>query len=64
MPRWRVYGVVTATKYLGEYEAETMEKAEEMALESDAASVCLCNACNRQAEDAEIHSAGAEPIES
>lgn len=63
MKKWRVYGKIVASKYLGEFEAETKEEAERLALESDAAMVCFCHACAKEARDAEIASADAEPAD-
>lgn len=63
MAKWRVYGKVVATKYLGEFEAETKEEAEQMARESDTASVDLCHHCVKEADGAEIASAEAEAAE-
>jgi hypothetical protein len=63
MPKFRVWAAVTGTKYLGEFEAETKEQAEEMALVSDAASVRLCHQCSDECEDPQCDSASAEPVE-
>lgn len=52
MPKYRVYGVITATKYLGEFEAENEEQAEEMA--SKVAYVSICHQCSREIEGPEI----------
>jgi len=48
MPKYRAYGVLDATKYLGEFEADNKEKAEEMAEESDSQHVFLCHHCSSQ----------------
>ena len=60
---YKVYGVVTGSKYLGEFEADTAEEAVDLALESDEACCCLCHACSRECEDPSIESATAEPIQ-
>lgn len=57
MKRWAVIGVVTGSKYLGTFEAETAEQAIEMALEGDTASCSLCHHCSRECEDPEIERA-------
>ena len=61
MPRYAVYGLVTGTKFLGEFEAETMEKAIEMAGED--AFVNLCHHCASECDGAEIHEFKAERID-
>ena len=52
--RWRVYGIVTGSKYLGEFEAETAEQAEQMAMD-ESGFVSLCHQCAEECEDPEIH---------
>jgi hypothetical protein len=37
MAKFRVYGKVVATKYIGEFEADSKEQAEEMAWKSNEA---------------------------
>ena len=54
MPKWSAYGVVTGTKYIGTFEAETQEEAEEMALNSPRASVSVCYQCSDEVGDSEI----------
>ena len=61
--KWDVYGRVVATKYLGQFEADTKEEAEQLALERGDAAVHLCHACVKEADSAEIESAEAELIE-
>jgi hypothetical protein len=63
MPRYRVSGTVIASKYLGEFEADTEEEAIEMALSSENAYVSLCHQCSGECENPEIHDANAEPID-
>lgn len=64
MPKFSVTGVVSGSKFLGEFEADTEEKAIEMALDTDAAqSVNLCHQCNDQCEDGQIEKAVASKIE-
>ena len=50
MPRFRCYGKVCGTKYLGEFEAATREEAKELAYESEAADISFCHNC----EDTEV----------
>lgn len=54
MPRFKVYGVVTGSKYLGEFEANSKEEAEELALQSNEAYVSLCCECSDECEDPEV----------
>lgn len=61
MPKFSVFGVVSATKYIGEYEAETKEEAEQMAW--DDAYVSICHQCSSEVEDPEITELIVEEIE-
>lgn len=54
MPKFRVYGVVVASKYIGEFEAATKEEAEQMAWDSDESSVSVCWHCSRDVEEPQI----------
>ncbi|WEG13967.1 hypothetical protein PU629_06260 [Pullulanibacillus sp. KACC 23026] len=54
MSKFNVYAVVTATKYIGEFEAETKEEAEQMAWESEDAYVSVCHQCANEVDGAEI----------
>lgn len=62
MPKYRVYGVVTGTKYLGVFEADTQEEAEQMALESNENHVSICHQCagSFDLDDTSCGSANAE----
>lgn len=53
MPKFIVTGSVIATTYIGEYEAETKEEAEEMAWND--AGVSVCHQCARDVEEPEIN---------
>jgi hypothetical protein len=53
MRKWAVIATVVGSKYLGIFEAETKEAAEQMSEESEAASICLCHECSKECEDAE-----------
>jgi hypothetical protein len=63
MPLYRVVGTVTASKYLGEFEADSEEEAIEMALNSEEAYVSMCHQCSSNCEDPEIHEASAQLVE-
>jgi hypothetical protein len=54
MPRFRCYGKVVGSKYLGVFEAETEEEATEKALASEAACISLCHQCAGECEDPEV----------
>jgi len=60
MSKWDVYGEVRGNKYLGQYEADTKEQAEEMALKKNG-DVAFCHQCSGECEDAEVVKAAAEP---
>lgn len=62
MKKWRVYGAVQGSKYLGEIEAETKEEAEKKAWDLDECCVCLCHHCSAECEDPEIDSIVLEEI--
>ena len=61
MPKFRVYGIVTGSKYIGEYEAETEGEACNLA-EKDAY-VSFCHKCARECDSAEIGELQAEPAD-
>lgn len=61
MPKYRVYGVVKATKYVGEYEAETEDDAKDLAWGD--AYVSVCHQCSREIEDPEIEELVVEEVE-
>lgn len=52
MKTWSVVAIISASKYIGEFEAETAQEACDMAWE--VASVNLCHQCADEAEDPEI----------
>jgi hypothetical protein len=62
MPRWNVYGAVTGSKYLGQFEADTEEEAIAKAEDSDQTYVSLCHQCSDQCGDPEIGKITAERL--
>lgn len=54
MPKYRAYGVVVGTKYLGEFEAKNKKEAERKALESDECYVSICHQCSGEIDEPEI----------
>lgn len=60
MPRFNVYGRVTGSKFIGQYEAKSMGLAIEQA-EQDAA-VNLCHHCDNECEDPQVTDLEAEEV--
>lgn len=55
MAKYEVYGVIRTSKFIGEFEAENKDEAEQMAWDSDEAYISLCHHCsNEVATDIEI----------
>lgn len=54
MPKFRAYAKVVGSKYLGVFEAENKEQAEQMALESDEAYISVCHQCIREIDNPEV----------
>lgn len=50
MKTYRVYGLWTAYKVIGEFEANSEEEAIAMAEESEEAYASLCHQCSREVE--------------
>ena len=48
MPKYHVYGVMTATKYFGEIETDSQNEAVEIAENSDDNYASLCHQCSRE----------------
>ena len=48
--KYRVYGIWTGSKFLGEFEANSEEGAIDMAAESEANYVGLCHQCAHELE--------------
>lgn len=61
MPKYSVYGKVVATKYIGEFEADSEDEAIKMA--EDEAYVSVCHQCSSEVEDPEIDEIFAELID-
>lgn len=54
MPKYRVNAVVVGGKYIGEFDAENPEEAEQLAWNSDQCDVSFCWQCTSDCEGAEI----------
>lgn len=52
--KYQVFGKVTGSVYVGEFEANSPEEARELAEASDGASVSFCHYCSRKCEDPEV----------
>ncbi len=63
MPRYKAYGRVSASKYLGEVEAKSEEEAVEKAFDLDACYVSVCHQCSEDVEDPEIHEINVSVVE-
>lgn len=63
MPKYRVYGSVVATKYIGEFEAGTKEEAERMAWDSEECWVSVCHQCSSDVSDPEIEEIIVEEVD-
>ncbi len=50
MPKYRVYAVIDATKYVGEFEAENEENAEDLAWDNGDFHVSICHHCASEVE--------------
>lgn len=50
MAKYRVYGIWTASKVIGEYEADSQEEAEQMALNDNNNHASLCHHCAHEIE--------------
>jgi len=57
--KYLVYGTVTGSIYLGEYEADDAEAAKQMAEEE--AWVCFCHQCASKCEDPQVTAIDAYP---
>lgn len=54
MSKWKCYGRITSSKYLGEVEADTEDEALEKAIGLDTAFISLCHQCSREMDDPEV----------
>lgn len=63
MSEFRIVGAVSASKYLGTYEATNAEEAIAKMLEAETYSVSVCHQCSGDVEDPEIHTVYVENVE-
>lgn len=61
MPKFKAYGQVVGSKYLGEVEADTEEEAKRKAW--SLAHVSLCHQCSDECEDPEVEEIAVEAAE-
>jgi hydrogenase maturation factor HypF (carbamoyltransferase family) len=59
--KFNVYATVTGSKYIGEFEADSKEAAEEMAWKE--ADVSICHQCSKEIEDPEVTELVVEEVE-
>lgn len=63
MAKYMVVGAVSASKYLGEVEADSPEEAKEKALKELDGFVSVCHQCAAEVEDPEIHEIFVDKLE-
>lgn len=63
MKKYRVYGVVHTTKYIGEFEADNVDDATEMAWNSEEVHISLCHHCANEVDELEIRNMIVEEVE-
>lgn len=54
MKKYSVTAIAYGTVYLGEFEANSIEEAREMALEKSGDTICLCHQCSKEISDVTI----------
>lgn len=54
MPKFEVRGIVSASKYVGTFTADTAQQALEMAIEEGDLDCRLCHQCARKMDDPEV----------
>jgi len=54
MPKYRVSAKVVGSKYIGDFEAESVEEAIEMAINSGECCASLCHQCSDECEDPDV----------
>lgn len=63
MPKYRVYAIMSASKFIGEIEAKDEEEAEELAWEHDNAdNPRLCHRCAKELDIGDMHKLDIEEI--
>jgi hypothetical protein len=62
MPKFRVYGEVSAGKFMGTYEASNADEAIELP-QNEEGSVSVCHQCAREVDDPQIVRATATNVE-
>jgi hypothetical protein len=63
MPKYRVYGKVIGTKYLGTFEADNEQEAIEKGLDSDDVSITLYHSYEDQVDGLEVEDARVDLVE-
>jgi ribose 5-phosphate isomerase len=60
--RWRAWGTVQGTKYIGIVAGQTEAQAIDAALNHENREVSLCHQCSSECEDPEINRVGVEEL--
>lgn len=60
MAKWRLYGLASATKFLGTVESDTEEEAIEKGYELDSCHVSICRHCAHEIDVSDINQIEAE----
>jgi len=60
--KFRVYGIVSGSKFLGVFEAETEQEAKDLGAESENTHISLCHQCSNECDDAQIHEYQADEV--
>lgn len=63
MPKYRVYGTVTGSKYLGRVEADNEAQAKEKGENLDTCYIGLCHQCDDECEDPEVTAVHVELVD-
>ncbi len=63
MPKYRCYGTIVGSKYLGVVEADNPEEAERNAWELDSTYISLCHQCAPECEDAAVTEVSVEEMD-
>lgn len=62
MAKYKIYGTVTGSKYLGEVEAKSINEAKHKGWKLDECYVSFCHQCSGEIEDPEIHDLYVEKV--
>lgn len=63
MKKYSVFGLISTSKNVGEFWANSKEEAEQMAWDSEKASINLCHHCANEIDEPEIREMVVEEVE-